>query len=69
MPALAEAHGEEPTPEQIFQYVYAVLYAPSYRELYSEFLKTDFPRIPFTADGFASATWPRSASGSRCCTC
>lgn len=46
--ALTEAHGREPTPENVFHYVYAVLYAPSYREMYIEFLKTDFPRIPFT---------------------
>jgi len=28
----------------------AVLYADTYREKYAEFLKIDFPRIPFTAD-------------------
>jgi len=48
--ALTAAHGEEPTPEDIFHYVYAVLYADTYREKYTEFLKIDFPRIPFTAD-------------------
>ncbi|MDR2498257.1 MAG: N-6 DNA methylase [Tannerellaceae bacterium] len=36
-----------PAPEQIFDYIYAVLHAPSYREKYREFLKTDFPRIPY----------------------
>jgi hypothetical protein len=36
------------TPEQIFYYTYAVLYAPAYRHKYAEFLKSDFPRIPFT---------------------
>ncbi|MHB8106143.1 MAG: type ISP restriction/modification enzyme [Candidatus Cryosericum sp.] len=39
------------TPEQVFAYVYAVLYSPAYRTRYAEFLKTDFPRIPFTKDG------------------
>ena len=39
-----------PTPEQILGYIYAVLYAPSYRTKYYEFLKIDFPRIPFTQD-------------------
>ena len=39
-----------PTPEEIFHYVYAVLYAPAYREKYAEFLRMDFPRVPFTAD-------------------
>ena len=36
------------TPEQIFYYIYAVLYSNIYREKYAEFLKIDFPRIPFT---------------------
>jgi len=48
--ALAKAYGGEPTPEQIFHYVYAVLYAPTYREKYAEFLRLDFPRVPFTQD-------------------
>ncbi len=45
---LAQHYGQEPTPEQVFYYIYAVLYAPSYREKYAEFLRLDFPRIPFT---------------------
>lgn len=48
--ALAEAYDREPTPEEIFHYVYAVLYAPAYRTKYAAFLRTDFPRVPFTAD-------------------
>jgi predicted helicase len=48
--ALAAAYGKTPTPEDIFHYVYAVLYAPAYRTKYAEFLKMDFPRIPFTVD-------------------
>jgi predicted helicase len=48
--ALAAAYGKAPTPESIFHYVYAVLYAPAYRTKYAEFLKSDFPRIPFTSD-------------------
>lgn len=35
------------TPEQVFDYIYGVLHTPSYREKYREFLKIDFPRIPF----------------------
>jgi len=31
-------------------YVYSVLYSNIYREKYAEFLKIDFPRIPFTND-------------------
>jgi hypothetical protein len=48
--ALERAHACEPTPENIFHYVYAVLYAPPYRKKYAEFLRIDFPRIPFTSD-------------------
>jgi predicted helicase len=39
-----------PSPEQIFFYIYAVLYSNTYRTRYAEFLKIDFPRIPFTKD-------------------
>ena len=48
--ALEAAYGKAPTPEAIFHYIYAVLYAPAYRTKYAEFLKMDFPRIPFTSD-------------------
>ncbi|MBI2011830.1 N-6 DNA methylase [Candidatus Daviesbacteria bacterium] len=37
-------------PEAIFYYIYAVLYSNVYRKKYQEFLKSDFPRIPFTKD-------------------
>ena len=37
-------------PEAIFYYIYAVLYSNIYRENYQEFLKSDFPRIPFTSN-------------------
>lgn len=45
---LKKAFGKVPTPEQIFGYCYAVLYSNLYREKYAEFLRIDFPRIPFT---------------------
>jgi len=38
------------TPEEIFYYIYAVFYSNIYREKYAEFLKIDFPRVPFTAE-------------------
>ena len=44
------ALGEKPTPEDIFNYIYAVLHSPTYREKYKEFLKIDFPRIPYPTD-------------------
>lgn len=34
-------------PQDIFYYIYAVLYSNFYRQKYQEFLKIDFPRIPF----------------------
>jgi predicted helicase len=37
-------------PEKLFDYVYAVLHSPKYRETYQEFLKIDFPRIPYPKD-------------------
>lgn len=33
--------------EQIFYYVYGILYAPTYRESYKGLLSKDFPRVPF----------------------
>ncbi len=48
--ALAKAHGKQPSPEAIFHYIYAVLHAPAYRNKYAQFLRTDFPRVPFTVD-------------------
>ena len=34
-------------PEQLFYYIYAVLHSNSYRERYAQYLKMDYPRIPF----------------------
>jgi len=48
--AIKESLDSEPTPEEIFYYIYAVLYSPTYRKRYEEFLKIDFPRIPLPAD-------------------
>ncbi len=35
------------TPEQIFSYIYGILYSPSFRSQYKEQLRKHFPRIPF----------------------
>lgn len=43
------AHGSM-GPEDFFAYIYAMLYSPTYRESYVDFLKSDFPRIPFAKD-------------------
>jgi predicted helicase len=37
------------TPEDIFNYIYAVFHSPTYRRRYAEFLKIDFPRLPLTS--------------------
>ena len=38
---------EETTPEDIFHYIYGVLHSPAYCTKFKEFLKVDFPRIPY----------------------
>ncbi len=40
-------YGQIFTPEQILGYIYAVLYHKDYREKYVDFLKIDFPKVPF----------------------
>ena len=41
---------EDINPYEFVDYIYSVLYSNKYREVFSEFLKTDFPRIPFPKD-------------------
>jgi predicted helicase len=41
----------------IFNYVYAVLHDPIYREKYAQNLKREFPRVPFYVDFWAWADW------------
>jgi predicted helicase len=38
------------SPENIFDYIYASLHSLRYREKYKEFLKIDFPRVPYPKD-------------------
>lgn len=40
-------YNEHFSPEQILGYIYAVLFHKTYREKYLDFLKIDFPKIPF----------------------
>lgn len=35
------------TPVDVLDYIYAVLHSPTYRSTYAEFLKIDFPRVPY----------------------
>ena len=37
-------------PINVFDYIYGVLHDPSYRAKYQEFLKIDFPRVPYPKD-------------------
>ncbi|MDP8238882.1 MAG: type ISP restriction/modification enzyme [Candidatus Hatepunaea meridiana] len=47
---LSASYGQKPTPEDILYYIYGVFYSNIYRKTYVEFLRIDFPRIPFTAN-------------------
>ncbi|MCH7764581.1 MAG: DNA methyltransferase, partial [Candidatus Marinimicrobia bacterium] len=47
---LKESFDRIPTPEKILYYIYGILYSNYYRTKYAEFLKFDFPRVPFTKD-------------------
>lgn len=49
-------------PIDILDYIYAVLHSPKYREAYKEFLKIDFPRVPYPED--AGLFWKLVALGS-----
>ncbi|HAF48170.1 MAG TPA: DNA methyltransferase [Anaerolineaceae bacterium] len=45
---LNEKYDRQVTPEKIFSYIYGILYSDYYRAKYVDFLRMDFPRIPFT---------------------
>ncbi|APA48584.1 DNA methyltransferase [Campylobacter jejuni] len=45
-----ELYKEKFSPQNILGYIYAVLFHKIYREKYLDFLKIDFPKIPFTKD-------------------
>lgn len=49
------------SPIDLLDYIYAVLYSPTYRETYKEFLKIDFPRVPYPKD--AQTFWALVALG------
>lgn len=49
-------------PIDILDYIYAVLHSPTYRETYKEFLKIDFPRVPYPSN--AETFWQLVALGS-----
>ncbi len=49
-----DTEGDVFSPLDVFDYVYAILYSPSYRKKYVKFLSTNFPCIPYpdTAERF-----------------
>jgi len=47
--------GRHHPPEAVLGYIYAVLHAPAYRAAYADFLRSDFPRIPFPESDAAFA--------------
>ncbi|PID90064.1 MAG: DNA methyltransferase [Bacteroidetes bacterium] len=47
---IEQSLGEKVEPQELFDYIYAILHSPTYREKYQEFLKIDFPRIPYPTD-------------------
>ena len=49
-------------PIDLLDYIYAVLHSPSYRKTYKEFLKIDFPRVPYPTD--VKQFWQLVALGS-----
>lgn len=49
--AFRKASGDaRPDEVKVFDYIYGMLHSPAYRETYREFLKIDFPRVPFPHD-------------------
>lgn len=53
VPEVPQAEAERSrslAPIDILDYIYAVLHSPTYREKYKEFLKIDFPRVPYPKD-------------------
>ncbi|MHC1731339.1 MAG: type ISP restriction/modification enzyme [Bacteroidales bacterium] len=39
------------SPLDVLDFIYAILHSPTYRRNYREFLKVDFPRVPYPKDG------------------
>lgn len=57
-----QSDGGSFAPINILDYIYAVLHSPTYRETYKEFLKIDFPRVPFP---HVNTFWQLVALGGR----
>ncbi|MGV3538166.1 MAG: type ISP restriction/modification enzyme, partial [Rufibacter sp.] len=60
-PEVRPAFRQTFAPIDLLDYIYAVLHSPSYRERYKEFLKIDFPRVPYPQD--SDQFWQLAALG------
>jgi len=47
---ISDSYKKSVNAQDIFYYIYGILYSNIYRLNYNEFLKRDFPRVPFTKD-------------------
>ncbi|WP_221913928.1 type ISP restriction/modification enzyme, partial [Thiorhodospira sibirica] len=58
-------HPKHGTPDElaVFDYIYGVLHCPAYRDTYAEFLKIDFPRIPWPSS--PQQFWDIAAKGNQ----
>lgn len=56
---------QEYSAEDLFYYIYAYLYSNKYRTRYAQFLKSDYPRIPYPASN--DIFWALSKLGQRLC--
>lgn len=56
-----DAERGAPDEVAVFDYIYGILHTPGYRQKYAEFLKTDFPRIPWPKT--PAAFWATSDLG------
>ena len=50
-------------PEALLGYIYAILHAPAYCTAYADFLRSDFPRIPFPESNAAFVQLAELGSG------
>ena len=46
---ISRSNADKPDELLVFDYIYGVLHSPDYRRTYAQFLKIDFPRIPYPA--------------------
>ncbi len=57
------ANHDTPNEVAVFDYIYGVLHCPAYRQIFAEFLKIDFPRIPWPTS--PNEFWHVSTKGTK----